>query len=595
MKTKYILCGLVLGFLSVSCADFLEEIPYNKVTQGNYYTTAEGIKGGVNGLYGRLRYIYNTENFMNVCENETDISIWPSSAGRSPVYASNGYVADLWNVCYININQCNEVIQSLENYNIPGLSDELKNRYLGEAKFIRAHLYAHLVKQWEDIPMPLTPTSGIITRAPKTLEKDVWTQILADLEFAKNNLPESYPAETDYGRATKYAALHELALSLLTCKRDDPASLELAQKYAEEVINCPNYELMESTWDLWDIANIRNNKEVIFAVCYSKDNLLNGTAGNQAHQYFVADYTIHKAFTRCLEYGKPWIRIKPTRYAYELYLNPEVDDYANNKIADRRAKDWFITDWKIVSGKDYTETLFNPVTKQDETVTIKNGELAMITCPWYNTIEAAEYAKKFWPVWVWLPDHMQQLVNETGGIQSKDNPDGIWPSNVKISAITFYQYLRKHLDPTRMDANYNYGSRDVFVYRLADTYLLAAEAAFLRGDKKTAAKYINVVRARAERKEPEFKDALKITEDQVTADFILDERGRELIGEMKRRNDLKRFGVYTERMTKLHDKIWYLEPAYEFEEYMEKRPYPTTFLMSIENPEDFQNAPEYGN
>ncbi|WP_299230521.1 RagB/SusD family nutrient uptake outer membrane protein [uncultured Bacteroides sp.] len=592
MKTKYILSSLFLGFLSMSCADFLEEIPYNKVTQGNYFTTAEGIKGGINGLYGSLRDIYNTENFMNFAESETDITIWPSSAARQPVFADNGYVTGMWNTFYNCINRCNEVIQSLEKNNIPGLSDDLKNRYLGEAKFIRAHIYAHLVKQWEDIPMPLTPTVGIVTKAPKTQEKDVWVQILADLEFAKNNLPESYPADTDYGRITKYAALHELALSLLTCKRDDPASLELAQQYAEEVIKCPNYELMESTWNLWDMSYVRNNKEVIFAICYSKDNLLNGS-GNQSHMYFVADYTQHKGLTRSLEYGRPWIRVKPTRYAYELYLNPELDDEANNKIADRRAKDWFLTDWKINSGKDYTETLFSPYTKQDEKVTIKNGELAMIACPWYNTIEAAEYAKQFWPVWVWIPDHMEQFVKETGGIQSKDNPNGIWPSNVKFCKILFYPYLRKHLDPTRIDANYAQGSRDVFVYRLADTYLLAAEAAFLRNDKETAAKYINVVRERAAR--PEFKEAIKITADQVTADFILDERGRELIGEMKRRNDLKRFGVYTKRMTELHDKIWYLDPAYEFEEYMEKRPYPRSFLLSIENPEDFKNAPGYGN
>lgn len=594
MKTRNIFLALALGLSVASCSDFLEETPYNKVTQGNYYTTAEGIAGGVNGLYARLRKIYNAEYFMNVCECETDITIWPSSAGRSPVYASNSYVRDLWNTCYININQCNEVIASLETYDIPGLDAGLRSRYLAEAKFIRAHLYGHLVKQWEDIPMPLTPTKGIVTRFEKTMQADVWEQIIKDLEFAKDNLPETYPMETDYGRITKYAALHELALSLLTCKRDDPVSLEQAQKYAEEVINSPYYELMPSTWNLWDMAYVRDNKEAIFVVCFSKDNLLNRD-GNQSHMYFVSDYTLHKGLTRSLEYGRPWIRCKPTRYAYELFQNKGIDDEAANKMADRRAKDWFLTEWKINNGKDYTETLYSPFTHKDETVVVKNGELAMIACPWYNTIEAAEYAKQFWPVWVWIPDHMESFVKETGGIQSASNPDGIWPSNIKFSQIMFYPYLRKHLDPTRLDANYAQGSRDVFVYRLADTYLLAAEAAFLRGDKETAAKYINVVRARAERTEPEFKGKLMIKAEDVTADFILDERGRELIGEMHRWYDLKRFGVLTERMTRLHDKIWYLEPAYKYEKYMEKRPYPRDFLLSIDNPEDFPNDPKYGN
>lgn len=594
MKTKNILLTLFLGLFATSCSDFLEETPYNKVTQGNYYTTADGIKGGVNGLYARLRNIYNSEWFMNVCESETDITIWPSSAGRQPVYASNGYVRDLWNTCYININQCNEVIYALENNSIPGLKDNLKNRYKAEAKFIRAHLFAHLVKQWEDIYMPLTPTVTPDLSPKPTKEADVWKQIIADLEFAKDNLPETYPAATDYGRITKYAVLHELSLSLLTGYRTDKASLNLAQQYAEEVINSGYYELLPSTWNLWDIKYVRDNKEVIFPICYSKDNLLNGS-GNQSHMYFVSDYTQHKGLTRSLEYGRPWIRTKPTRYAYELYQNKGIDLDRKNQILDKRAKDWFMTDWRVNNGKDYKETLFSPITKKNETITIQNGGLAMVACPWYNTIEAAEYAKSFWPVWVWIPDHMESFVKQTGGIQSASNPDGVWPSNIKFCKILFYPYLRKHLDPLRIDMNYAEGSRDAFVYRLADTYLLAAEAAFLQGDKETAAKYLNVVRARAERTEAQFKGKLMITAEDVTADFILDERGRELIGEMKRRNDLKRFGVYTERMTKLHNMIWYLEPAYKFEKYMEKRPYPTSFLEAIKNPEDWANDPQYGN
>lgn len=594
MKTKKILFALLISVIGSSCSDFLEETPYNKVTQGNYYTTAEGIKGGVNGLYARLRNIYNQEFFMNICETETDLTIWPSSSGRQPVNAATSYVRDFWNVCYININQCNEVLFALEHNVIPGLSDALKNRYMGEARFIRAHLYGHLVKQWGDVPMSLTPTVGIVTSATKFTEEEVWEQILKDLDFAKNNLPDSYPKDTDYGRITRYAVLHELAKDLLTCKRNDKDALKLAQNYAEEVIDSKQYELMSSTWNLWDITYVRDNKEVILPICYSKDNLLNGD-GNQSHMYFVSDYTQHKGLTRSLEYGRPWIRTKPTRYAYELFQNKGIDDEVSNQMADRRAKDWFMTDWKINIGKDYTETLFDPVTKKNEVVVRKNGELAMIACPWYNTIEAAEYAKKFWPIWVWIPDHMEAFVKANGGIQSVSNPDGLWPSNIRFCKILFYPYLRKHLDPTRLDMNYAQGSRDVFVSRLAETYLLAAEAAFLQGDKETAAKHLNVVRARAERTDAKFKGSLKVEADDVTADFILDERGRELIGEMHRWYDLKRFGKLTERMTTLHDKIWYLEPAYKYEKYLEKRPYPRDFLLSISNPRDFPNDPKYGN
>ncbi len=592
MKKIYIISLFVLGSCFISCEGFLEETPYNKVTQGNYYTSYEGITGGINGLYARLKEYYGQEFFMNVCEAETDITIWPQTPGRPPVMASTGYVSSLWNILYINLNQCNEVIYSLENFDIPGLSESLRSRYLGESRFLRAHTLDHLVKQWGDIHMELTPTSGIVTTAKRVPAEQVWEQIIADLEFAVENLPETYTASSDYGRITSYAAMHMLSKVLLTSHRSDKNALQRAQKLAEDIINSGHYSLFPSTYGLWEMANVRNS-EVIFPVVFADDPLVNGI-GNRNHSFFVADYTQHKGFTRSVNYGMPWIRCKTTRYGYELYQNPGIDTWSNNRIADKRAKDWFQIEWKINIGKSYTETLFNPHTLKDETVTFNQGELAMIACPWFNSEESIDFIKKMWPVWVWIPDHMEATIKAQGGIQSESNPSGIWPSNTAISKVLMFTYLRKHLDPTRSNPNYQPGHRDVFVYRLAETYLLAAEAAFLLGDKKVAADHINVVRKRAERTEPEFVDKLMISADQVTEDFILDERGRELIGEMHYRYDLLRFGKLQERMLKNKDKIWYFTPAYEFEEHFEKRPYPRDFLLSIDNPEDFPNDSRYG-
>lgn len=62
-----------------------------------------------------------------------------------------------------------------------------------------------------------------------------------------------------------------------------------------------------------------------------------------------------------------------------------------------------------------------------------------------------------------------------------------WPSNTRFTSYKMYAYLVKHLDPLRPEVNWTAGSRNVFVYRLADTYLLAAEAAFLSGNTQKAA------------------------------------------------------------------------------------------------------------
>lgn len=616
MKLKYILSALLFGAVTfTSCSDFLEETPYNKIVPGgDFYTTFDGITGGVNGLYARLRKLYITEAFMNVCENETDITIWPSSQGRQPVNASTGYVRDLWNACYININQCNEVIYALNNYEIEGLSEDMKKRYLGEARFIRGLLYSHLVKQWGDVPLKLTPTNQADTYAVRTKEEDVWKAVIEDLEYAKDNLPKEYKDKAnDYGRATCWAAMHELCKCLLTCKREDPAAQKIALDYAERIINSGQFQLMPSTYNLWSMDYVRDNKEVIFPVCYSKDYLLNGD-GNQSHMYFVADYArYHAGMTRCLEYGRPWIRCKPTLYAYRLFWEGRTDGIRKGS-ADKRAKDYF--QWtfdKSISG-EYKEFIYNHNTNQLEEQKIPRASgkpyagyenTTMICFPWYNRTdyttaelnEIKDEIRGLWPIWVYLPETMQAVVEATGGIESVSNPYdnndryAHWPSNVKFNDIFFYPYLRKHLDPTRPDANYAQGTRDVFVSRLADTYLLAAEAALLLGDKTTALEYVNAVRKRAAASGHEAE--MKLSD--LDEDILLDERGRELIGEMHRWYDLKRFGKLTERMNKLHSQIWYLEPAYQYEEYMEKRPYPRDFLMSISNPQDFKNDERYGN
>lgn len=567
---------------------FLDEIPYNKVTQGNYYTTKEGINGGVNGLYGGLRNLYISEDFMNICENGTDISIFPDMTGRPPVDPTTGYVRNFWNTCFINLNRCNEVIQALEQNELPGLTDALRNRYLAEAKFIRAHYLDHLVKQFGDIPLQTKPSKGITTTSRRDPQAKVWEQVISDLTFATLNLPGRYTDQAaDYGRVTKFAAMHSLSKVLLTCKRSDMAAVSKAKAYADSVINSGNYSLVANTYSLWDMNNTRNS-EVILPVCYSKDINLNGS-GNQSHMFWVADYTVHKGITRMVEYGRPFIRTKPTRYLYELFLNPTVDDRSTNRLLDKRGKDWFQSDWNI-SLPTYSEVRFNPVSKKDTLITKVKGNLAMIAAYWYNNETDVEFVRKNWPNWVWIPEHMQAQVIKQG-VQSKSNPNGVWPDNVRFNYILMYPYIRKHLDALRPDANFAAGTRDAFVYRLAETYLLAAESAFLLGDNVSSANYINVVRKRAERTEAQFAGKLMITPAQINADFILDERGRELVGECHRWYDLKRFDKMTERMR--GNKVYYQTPAYVFEKYMELRPIPRDQLLNLTNPSDFPQNPGY--
>ena len=106
--------------------------------------------------------------------------------------------------------------------------------------------------------------------------------------------------------------------------------------------------------------------------------------------------------------------------------------------------------------------------------------------------------------------------------------------------------LTKFLDPLRPDLQYQPGSRDFLMFRLAETYLIAAEALFKQGKTAEALPYINAVRRRAAFAGKEV--AMQITAGQLTMDFIMQERERELLGEMLRWFDLKRWGVLIDRV-----------------------------------------------
>ncbi|MFC3199315.1 RagB/SusD family nutrient uptake outer membrane protein [Parapedobacter deserti] len=112
------------------------------------------------------------------------------------------------------------------------------------------------------------------------------------------------------------------------------------------------------------------------------------------------------------------------------------------------------------------------------------------------------------------------------------------------NTIEFHPALIKYWDPTRPQVNEERGNKDFIVFRLAETYLIAAEALLMDGKRAAALPYFNAVRQRASR---EGYD-LSVTEEMLDVDLILDERARELAGEMHRWFDLVRTGKAVERI-----------------------------------------------
>jgi len=130
-----------------------------------------------------------------------------------------------------------------------------------------------------------------------------------------------------------------------------------------------------------------------------------------------------------------------------------------------------------------------------------------------------------------------------------------------------YATVNKYIDPTRPDRQWTQGQRDLVLMRLADAYLVAAEALHQMGMDDEAATYLNAIRTRAAY--PGEEDAMLITAADVSLDFILDERARELFGEGHRWEDLVRTGKLIERV-KLHN----IEDGPNIQDYHVLRPIP---------------------
>ena len=171
----------------------------------------------------------------------------------------------IWTAIYSSINRANIVIQNAPL--VPAVDAAVRDQIIGEARFIRALGYFHLVRLWGAVPLRLEPEleDFAIGRTPVN---EVYDQIIEDLQFGEVNLPVSYPA-SQVGRVTRWAAKTLLADVYLTLERWDEAAAK-----AKEVIDSNVYSLVRiATSDDFQTKifgpDIPTHSEDIFSIKYS--------------------------------------------------------------------------------------------------------------------------------------------------------------------------------------------------------------------------------------------------------------------------------------------------------------------------------------
>lgn len=136
-------------------------------------------------------------------------------------------------------------------------------------------------------------------------------------------------------------------------------------------------------------------------------------------------------------------------------------------------------------------------------------------------------------------------------------------------------------DKVFMGGNLQIKNGDIMIMRMAEIYLIAAEACERLGEKAKAAEYLNVLRKRAARETADASE-YTLTTSEITEDMIFDEYARELCGEFNRWALLQRHGALASRLAKYNQRA-----AKSYKEYMKWRPISLTFLNQIENKEEY--------
>ncbi|MGC4102387.1 RagB/SusD family nutrient uptake outer membrane protein [Ferruginibacter sp.] len=592
MKHKFFRYSLIVVFLfgASGCKKILTEQPRTSFTP-SFFTTTDGLQGGIAGIYSSFRGFWGTQIFTQLFNSGTDESKRGSAADvthwftyNNPAIKSNtdDYLG-FWNTLFIDINTANGILQYGADANIPAAT---KTQLLAQAKFLRGFCYYYLVTTFGAVPLHTNfNTSASAADAPSPLA-DVYAQIIKDLNEAAADLPNT-PAANNGKPATKATALYLLAKTYLWrgwSAAAQTTDFTTAYTTAKNLIDNKatyNLDLLPYFPSVFVEGN-EYGKEVLFVIDHTKDlkygqNNATGSGGggagaNQSNFFWRPTYTNVNAnypaagganmTVRDVANGRPFQRIRPnTKYI--------IDQAFANRATDSRYDGTFQTVWLSNSTASSV--------KGSTGVTTPRGTLI-------NQVDTS----------IWMADRIVTPAERAAFKGVIFEPEHLAGATVPYTTA-FYPSMRKWDDSTRADMN-DYSDRPYIMFRFADLYLIAAEAAFKGGATlQDAANMINVLRTRAALKANQTPAqytaavaAQQITAAQVTLDFILDERSRELFAEDTRWWDLSRTKKLVERV-----QLWNSEGSAGVQSYNMLRPIPQTQISLVTEGPAFPQNPGY--
>ena len=583
---KYLILSMFAAFLLTGCNEdkFLEEKPLDFNSASNSYETAADYDAAITELYFLTR-----EEFYTTYDRTTDLSKFADMWITADPLKSN-VVADLspsgamakfyWDENYKLIAQANTVISRLPNSS--KLTDDEKKVYEAKARFFRALAYRTLVLLYGDVPLQLEEVSTPKTDFVRESKDKVKAQVVEDLEFAAANLPEINTVKD--GEISKPAANMLLAEMYLATGDNDKAI-----NAASAVINNPNLALMKNRFGsqanedgdvFYDLFRPNNqnrasgNTEGIWVIQFETN--IEGGGNNTSHHFW-----------------------DPGSFWGERFFAPQVDKFQLIKPDGTRLQlfDWPIGD--MTGGRGIgthyaTNHLYNEIWA-DDFDDMRNSEYnwpRRFKIHRTNVLDDNPELKAAMPDGYFdlentvLPDGWSMETGFAGGVAATTQLPNRFMCGYSTKMTTPFHHPDAQYENKETYKLAGTGGKtftDQYFFRLAEAYLLRAEAYVNKGDKNKAADDINELHKRA--------NAKPCTADQMNLDYILDERLRELTCEEKRRLTLSRVGKLAERIKKYNP---YFSAAYsadnkDYDAHFDLLPIPLSAIQANKDAKLEQN------